>query len=349
MTIKTNNLNIEKIDILTSPEDLKLDIPLTDKASELVAGTRQAISDILQGQDQRLMIICGPCSIHDIDSAKEYAKKLKTLADRYQDKFLILMRVYFEKPRTHIGWKGFINDPELNGSFNVKSGLRRARAFLAWLAELGLPAATEALDPISPQYLSDLISWAAIGARTTESQTHREMASGLSMPVGFKNGTDGSLDVATNALIAAKSAHSFMGIDSQGQVALIRTKGNPDAHIILRGGKKPNYQKEDIDELEQKLQSLQVNPKFIVDCSHGNSNKDYRNQPTVFHDILQQKQAGNQSIIGVMLESHLKEGNQPISASKDKLDYGVSITDACISWQTTETLLETAYQKSELN
>ncbi len=343
MTIKTNNLNIEKIDILTSPAALKQDLPLSDNAAQLVTKTRSAIADILSGKDKRLIVICGPCSIHDIEAAKEYALKLKALADKYEDKLLILMRVYFEKPRTHIGWKGFINDPELNGSFNVDSGLRRARALLNWLAELGLASATEALDPISPQYLSDLISWSAIGARTTESQTHREMASGLSMPVGFKNGTDGSLDIAINALIAAKSAHSFMGIDSHGKVALLRTKGNPDAHIILRGGKTPNYEEASIKNLEQKLEKVSINPKFIVDCSHGNSNKDYRNQPKVLENILQQKVAGNQSIIGVMLESHLKAGNQSMNTAKEQLEYGVSITDACISWQTTEELLEQAY------
>lgn len=341
---KLNNLNIQKIDILPTPNEIKDDISVTDKARATVINARQAIQKIIAGEDKRLLLISGPCSIHDIESAKEYALKLKALSEQIEDKFLVVMRVYFEKPRTHIGWKGFINDPELDGSFNVASGLRRARGLLAWLAELGLPAATEALDPISPQYLADLISWAAIGARTTESQTHREMASGLSMPIGFKNGTDGSMAVAKNALIAAKSSHSFMGIDSHGQIALLQTKGNDDAHIILRGGKTPNYDEDSVKSLEQEFIEESIKPRFIIDCSHGNSNKDYKRQPLVFKDVMKQKQNGNQSIFGLMLESHLIAGNQKINPNKQMLTYGQSITDACIDWQTTEDLIKSAYE-----
>ncbi len=340
-----NNLNIQQIDILPTPKEVKHDISLSETAKSNIINSRNAIKNIMEGEDNRLLLICGPCSIHDIDAAKEYATHLQKLSEQVKDKFLLAMRVYFEKPRTHIGWKGYINDPDLNNSFNVASGLRRARGLLTWLAELGMPVATEALDPISPQYLADLVSWSAIGARTTESQTHREMASGLSMPVGFKNGTDGSLSIAKNALIAAKSSHNFMGIDSNGKIALLKTKGNNHAHIILRGGKTPNYQSESIQSLEKELISEKIKPQFIVDCSHGNSSKDYRNQPIVFNDIIEQKIAGNNSIFGLMLESHLIAGNQPIHSDKAHLTYGQSITDGCIDWGTTEALIQSAYKR----
>lgn len=337
---KVENVNIERLDLLTPPQQLKHQLPLSGQAKRTVLNSRSTIQNILNGQDKRLLVISGPCSIHDIDSAKEYATQLHKLHQELDEKIFIVMRVYFEKPRTNIGWKGLINDPDLNGTNNINLGLRKARSLLLWLAELGLPVATEALDPISPQYISDLISWAAIGARTTESQTHREMASGLSMPVGFKNSTDGSLENAINAILAASSPHSFIGIDNSGQTALLHTRGNPDCHIILRGGSQPNYDQQSIAECIDKLKQKKLNPALIVDCSHGNSSKDHNNQPRVMRDVVQQIVKGNQHIKGVMLESHLKEGNQPIQTS---LVYGQSITDSCISWQVTEKLLKETF------
>ena len=268
---------------------------------------------------------------------------MKKLHDKYADKLLIVMRVYFEKPRTTVGWKGLINDPNLDGSFDVEKGLRTARKLLIWLAELGLPAGTEMLDPITPQYLGELFCWSAIGARTTESQTHREMASGFSMPVGFKNGTDGNINVAVNALRSVSSKHHFLGINRQGAVALIKTKGNAHGHIILRGGKNPNYDSVDIALLEERLAEEDMNARLVVDCSHGNSQKDYRRQPLVFKNVVEQIVHGNQSIVGMMLESHLSRGNQKMTDAAS-LQYGVSVTDGCIDWQTTEELLEESYQ-----
>lgn len=337
-----NNVHIASEDILSSPEAIKAALPLTQKAEEHVKAARKTVEQILCRKDPRLIVITGPCSIHHLKSAKEYAQRLKKLHEELSDKLYIIMRVYFEKPRTTVGWKGLLNDPFLDDSFDVEAGIRQGRELLLWLAELGLPAATEALDPITPQYLSDLFAWSAIGARTTESQTHREMASGLSMPVGFKNGTDGNIDVAINALKSSASPHRFLGINQQGQVTLIKTSGNPHGHVILRGGKKPNYQAEHIAEFEQKLSQAGIQPTFIVDCSHGNSSKDYRRQPEVFKAIIEQIRTGNKSIVGVMLESHLNAGNQAISANLDDLAYGVSITDGCIDWETTQTLLEEA-------
>ncbi len=334
-----NDIHVNAEEVLITPAALREELPLSDDARAYVTSARNVISNIIHKRDPRLLVITGPCSVHDVDAAKAYARKLKKLHDKYQDTMYIVMRVYFEKPRTTVGWKGLINDPHMDGSFDVETGLRKARELLIYLIELGLPLATEALDPISPQYLAELFSWAAIGARTTESQTHREMASGLSMPIGFKNGTNGSLGVAINALKSAESPHCFMGINRQGQVAIIKTLGNPDGHLILRGGKQPNYDAENVALCEQELLAQKVEPSIIVDCSHGNSNKDYTRQPIVAEDVINQIIAGNKSIIGIMLESHLHAGNQSANLPKNELAYGVSVTDACIDFSTTEELL----------
>ncbi|MWQ03277.1 3-deoxy-7-phosphoheptulonate synthase [Glaesserella parasuis] len=334
-----HNVNICNEKVLLTPKGLKQEFPLPEHLRKQIEESRKVISDIIHKRDKRQLIVIGPCSIHDPVSALEYAKKLKVLADKVSDKLYIVMRVYFEKPRTTVGWKGLINDPHLNGTFDVEKGLRIARKLLLDLAELGLPLATEALDPISPQYLADLFSWSAIGARTTESQTHREMASGLSMAVGFKNGTDGNLGVAINAMQASAMGHSFIGINQQGQVTVLQTKGNPDGHVILRGGKSPNFEAQYVQECEQALRKAGLPEAIMIDCSHGNSNKDYRRQPLVAENVLQQLTAGNQSIIGLMIESHLFAGNQSSEQPFEQMQYGVSITDACIDWQTTETLL----------
>ena len=334
-----DNTNIIAEKILLPPSELKKLLPITENAEQTVLQGRQAIRNILKGDDQRLIVVVGPCSIHDIQSAKEYARKLKTLSEELSDTLLIVMRIYFEKPRTTVGWKGMINDPDLNGSFNVQAGLQQARELLLWMAELGLPVGTEALDPVTPQYLSDLFSWTAVGARTTESQTHREMASGLSTPVGFKNGTDGNLGVAINALHSVSAPHHFLGINQQGQVVQLQTRGNSCGHIILRGGKKANYDSASIAMGEKALDDAGLAKKLMVDCSHGNSDKHPELQPLVANDVVQQILEGNTSIIGIMLESHLHQGNQPIPDDLSQLEYGVSITDACIDWQTTQTLL----------
>lgn len=335
-----NNVHISSEKVLITPDDLAKELPVSDKALTAISESRKIISDIIHGRDHRLLVICGPCSIHDIDAAKDYALRLKELHESCKDTLFIVMRVYFEKPRTTTGWKGLINDPHLDGTFDIETGLRKARELLIWLAELEIPVATEALDPISPQYLAELFSWSAIGARTSESQTHREMASGLSMPVGFKNGTDGSLDIAVNALKSAASGHSFMGINKQGQVAVITTSGNPDGHIILRGGKQPNYDSVCVSDCEVDLEKAGLTAGLMVDCSHANSSKDYRRQPLVAQNVVNQILEGNQSIIGVMLESHINAGNQKgDGVPVDELEYGVSITDGCIDWETTETLI----------
>ena len=334
-----NNVHISSEKVLVTPEELKLEIPLSQAAYHYVLNARKTVADIVHKRDSRVLIVAGPCSIHDIESAKEYALRLKKLHDELSDEFYILMRVYFEKPRTTIGWKGMINDPDMDESFDVEKGLRQARELMIWLAELGLPVATEALDPISPQYMSELVTWSAIGARTTESQTHREMASGLSMPVGFKNGTDGKLGVAINALESAASGHRFMGINQKGQVSLLQTAGNPDGHVILRGGKAPNYDAKSVAECERQLHAAKLNARLIVDCSHGNSLKDHRKQQGVCEDVFSQILQGNKSIIGVMLESHLNEGRQSSDKPMSELAYGVSVTDACMDWATTEQIL----------
>ncbi|PSV22342.1 MULTISPECIES: 3-deoxy-7-phosphoheptulonate synthase [unclassified Photobacterium] len=340
-----NNVHIEDESVLITPAKLKQDLSASKQALSFVEQSRQTIADIIHKRDHRLLVVCGPCSIHDVEQAKAYGQKLKQLAEELSDQLYIVMRVYFEKPRTTVGWKGLINDPYINGSFAVEEGLHIGRQLLIDLVEEGIPLATEALDPISPQYLGDLFSWAAIGARTTESQTHREMASGLSMPVGFKNGTDGSLATAINAMQAAASGHKFMGINPDGQVALLNTEGNPDGHVILRGGKQTNYDSVSVRECENEMVGSGLSPALMVDCSHANSRKDYRRQPLVAEDVIHQIREGNQSIIGLMIESHLDEGNQSADLPRDEMKYGVSITDACISWDTTEKLLRQAHKE----
>lgn len=334
-----NNVNISSEQVLITPDELKNKFPLSQAQSQRIAEARRTISNILHGQDKRLLVVCGPCSIHDTQAAIEYAHSLKALADELSDKLFIVMRVYFEKPRTTVGWKGLINDPHMDGSFDVQEGLHIARKLLLELVEIGLPLATEALDPNNPQYLGDLFSWSAIGARTTESQTHREMASGLSMPVGFKNGTDGSLTTAINAMKAAAMSHRFVGINQAGQVCLLQTQGNPDGHVILRGGKTPNYEEEFVQQCEKQMVASGLNPALMIDCSHGNSNKDYRRQPLVIDSVIEQIQAGNRSIIGVMIESNINEGNQSSEQPRSAMKYGVSVTDACIDLNTTDRLL----------
>ncbi|MBZ9556583.1 MULTISPECIES: 3-deoxy-7-phosphoheptulonate synthase [Modicisalibacter] len=337
---QVNNLNVLAQDVLITPEALKQEIPLSDRAEQTVIEGRRTIQRILDGEDPRLLVVIGPCSIHDPEAARDYARRLRQLADRVSDSLYIVMRVYFEKPRTTVGWKGLINDPHLNDSFDISEGLHIARNLLVELTEMGLPLATEALDPISPQYLQDCISWSAIGARTTESQTHREMASGLSCPVGFKNGTDGSLDVAVNALKSVAHPHNFLGIDQAGQVAVIRTRGNAYGHVVLRGGNgKPNYDSVSVALAEQELAKAGVSANLMIDCSHANSNKDPALQSLVMDNVTNQILEGNRSIIGLMVESNIGWGNQSIPEDRSQLEYGVSITDACIDWDTTERVL----------
>ena len=331
------NLNVIAQEVLTTPERLKLALPLGDVAQESVARGRAAVRDILDRRDPRLLMVVGPCSIHDVDAARVYAERLRELADEVSDTLLLVMRVYFEKPRTTVGWKGLINDPHLDDTFKIEEGLHLARKLLIDLAETGLGLATEALDPITPQYLQDVISWSAVGARTTESQTHREMASGLSSAVGFKNGTDGSLDVAINALQSVSSPHRFLGINAAGQVAVIHTRGNRYGHVVLRGGGgKPNYDAESIARCEAALVKAGIEPNLMVDCSHANSAKDPARQSLVLEDVVGQIRAGNRSIMGVMIESNLEFGNQALTRDLGALRYGVSITDGCIDWATTE-------------
>jgi 3-deoxy-7-phosphoheptulonate synthase len=340
------NINVVAQDVLLTPEEVKRRVPMTPKAQSTVLDGRGTVENILDRRDPRFMVVVGPCSIHDPAAALDYAGRLKRLAGEVADTLYIVMRVYFEKPRTTTGWKGLINDPHMNDSFDIEEGLQLARKVLLDINELGLPTGTEALDPISPQYLSDLIAWSAIGARTTESQTHREMASGLSTPVGFKNGTDGGLLVAVNALLSVSKPHSFLGIDQDGQVAVIRTKGNGYGHIVLRGGTKgPNYDSVTIALVEKELARNSLPANIVVDCSHANSNKDPSLQPLVMNDVVHQVIEGNQSIVGTMLESNINAGNQPIPADLAQLKYGVSVTDACIDWTSTEKLLRDARHK----
>lgn len=340
MSNSVHNINVASQDILTTPAALKEALPLTDALRADVTASRQTVWDILDRKDHRLLVVVGPCSIHDSDAAMEYARKLRVLADEVSDTLFVVMRVYFEKPRTTVGWKGLINDPHLDDSFHIEEGIRLARKLLSDIVELGLPVSTEALDPISPQYLQDLISWSAIGARTTESQTHREMASGLSSAVGFKNGTDGGLTVAINALKSASREHRFLGINSQGQVSVFTTRGNPYGHVVLRGGSGgPNYDSVHVKLCEEALEAGGLPPNIMVDCSHANSNKDHKLQPLVAEDVASQIVAGNQSLLGLMIESNLNEGNQSLAAGKDALRHGVSITDACIGWEDTEVCL----------
>ena len=318
---------------------------MTQSARETVFNSRNALVSILDRKDKRLIVVVGPCSIHDIDAAKDYASRLKNLADDLSDVFHILMRVYFEKPRTTVGWKGLINDPNIDDTFQIDKGVHMARSLLIHLNEIGLPVATEALDPIMPQYLGDLISWTAIGARTAESQTHREIASGLSTPVGFKNGTDGSLSVAINAIKSAQNSHHFLGLNDLGQTTVYKTKGNRYSHVVLRGGPEPNFDKKSIALCEKKLKEAGLPSRIMIDCSHGNSNKDFNLQPMVAHSSIDQVLDYNHSIIGFMLESNIEEGNQQIPEDLSELKYGVSLTDACMNWETTEALLIEAAER----
>ena len=338
---KTQDLHVVENRPLLAPNQLLSQLPLTETAAALVAQTRDRIRNIMHNEDRRLLVIVGPCSVHDVDAAYEYAQKLVTLREKFADQLEIVMRVYFEKPRTSIGWKGLINDPHLDGSYDINEGLRLARKLLLDLAELGLPSATELLDPITPQYIADVIAWTAIGARTTESQTHREMASGLSMPIGFKNNTNGSLDAASNAMLSASQPHHFLGINGDGHASIVSTTGNADGHLVLRGGKQgPNYEKSFVDSAAQALVDKNLNPRIMVDCSHANANKDHNRQVTVLSNVAQQVRDGSQHLLGVMIESHLVAGNQPIRKQLSELTYGQSITDACVDIDTTHGMLE---------
>jgi len=342
--LKTSDLHVVETCPLLSPIEVKTELPSTSAIAKVVSSARARIRNILSGSDRRLLVVVGPCSIHDVKAAREYAGKLAKFRDQVSDALEIVMRVYFEKPRTTIGWKGLINDPHLNGTFDINYGIRMARGLLLDIAKLGLPTATELLDPIVPQYLADLISWTAIGARTTESQTHREMSSGLSMPVGFKNGTDGSIEVAINALLSARQPHRFLGVSNEGRASIVTTTGNPDGHIVLRGGKQgPNYDKAHVNAIAKLLSDRQLLPYMMVDCSHDNSGQDYKNQPIVLQNICEQVRAGSENIVGIMLESHLNSGKQSFPKDLAKLDYGKSITDGCIDFEmTVETLTNLA-------
>lgn len=337
---KTYDLHVVETRPLISPATLHSELPITETAAALVSDTRDRIRNILQNEDRRLLVIVGPCSVHDVNAAHEYGEKLVALRQELEDDLEIVMRVYFEKPRTTIGWKGLINDPHLNGSYDINTGLRLARRLLLDLAHYGLPSATELLDPIIPQYIADVISWTAIGARTTESQTHREMASGLSMPIGFKNNTDGSLHAAANAMLSASQPHRFLGINHEGLASIVTTTGNPDGHLVLRGGKRgPNYDIEHVQKAAQELTSLGLTPRMMIDCSHDNSAKDYKRQPIVLQNIAEQLASGSKHIMGVMLESHLVAGKQSIPEDLSKLVYGQSITDGCVDFEITKTML----------
>jgi 3-deoxy-7-phosphoheptulonate synthase len=339
MSNQIHNKNIESETVITSPIELRQLISVSEQGKENILSSRKTVEDIFLGNDERLIVIVGPCSIHDIKAAKEYALKLQSLQKEVEKSIYIIMRVYFEKPRTTVGWKGLISDPDMDNSLDVEKGLRQGRELLVWLAEEGIPTGTEALNPITPQYLADLISWCAIGARTTESQTHREMSSGLSMPVGFKNGTDGNLTMAINAIKACSSKQSFLGINDQGQISTFKAKGNKSSHIILRGGAQPNYDKDAVANCEKLLKENGLSERIMIDCSHDNSHQDYRNQGKVVEDINSQLLSGNKSIFGVMLESNLFSGKQKILENKNDMQYGVSVTDGCIDWKETEEVI----------
>ena len=344
---QTENLNIEAFEPMPTPEEIHGRVPLSDSAAESVLAGRRTLERILDGKDPRIFVVVGPCSIHDPVAGLDYARRLKQLADEVADTMLLVMRVYFEKPRTATGWKGYINDPRMDDSFHIEEGMQKAREFLLAVNELGLPAGTEALDPIAPQYLGDLIGWAAIGARTSESQTHREMSSGLSAPVGFKNGTDGSLDAAVNAIISASSPHSFLGINMQGRSSVVRTAGNRYGHLVLRGGGgRPNYDTVSVALAEAALAKAGLPHNIVIDCSHANSYKKPELQPLVMQDcinqIYAQRKAGHRSIVGLMIESFIEAGNQPIPDDLSQLKYGCSVTDACVDWPTTEKMIRDA-------
>ncbi len=336
----TENLNVAGTRPILTPRQLSADLPLSPAAHRTVVDGRATIRKILTGQDPRLLVVVGPCSVHDVAAAREYASRLAPIARATADRYFIVMRVYFEKPRTTLGWKGLINDPHLNGTFDIEAGLRLARKLLLDVNEMGLPCATELLDPVVPQYIDDLISWAAIGARTTESQTHRQMASGLSMPVGYKNSTDGNLQVAIDAFRAAQGQHHFLGVDEDGRVAIVKTRGNPDGHIILRGGAgKPNFDPHNVAAAAQQLAASKLPARLMIDCSHANSSKKHENQTAIWKNIIEQRQTAGSPIVGVMVESNLVDGRQDVGPDPKTLRYGQSITDACIGWETTAELL----------
>jgi 3-deoxy-7-phosphoheptulonate synthase len=340
---QTENLNVLSFELMPSPAEVQARLPLTEAAAQTVVQGRRALEAILDGRDRRLFVVVGPCSIHDPVAGLDYARRLRALSDEVSETLLLVMRVYFEKPRTSLGWKGFINDPHMDDSFRVDEGMTRARRFLLDVNELGLPCGTEALDPIAPQYYGDLIAWTAIGARTSESQTHREMSSGLSTPVGFKNGTDGDVDAAVNAILSAAGAHAFLGINGQGRTAIVRTRGNRYGHVVLRGGGgRPNFDTVSISLTEQALQKAKLAQNVVVDCSHANSWKKPELQPLVLKDVVHQIREGNRSVVGFMVESFLEAGNQPIPADLSTLRYGCSVTDACVSWETTAEMLRGA-------
>lgn len=342
---QTYDVNIEGFTQLISPAKIKELLPIPEKAVQTVLQGRTDVENILTKKDPRLLMVVGPCSIHDTEAALEYADRFSKLKDQVDDKICLIMRVYFEKPRTTVGWKGLINDPDLNSSYNINQGLQTARKLLIDINEMGIPTATELLDPIVPQYIAGLLTWVAIGARTTESQTHREMASGLSMPVGFKNSTDGSLDAAVNAMMASGSPQHFLGIDANGFSSVVSTKGNPYGHIVLRGGAHPNYDPVSVARVQDKLSQKGLMEAIMIDCSHDNSGQKQKGQPFVFKSVLDQRISGNTSIIGLMLESNLNEGNQKCSDDLSTLKYGVSVTDECISWESTESLIYEAYDR----
>lgn len=340
----TSNTRIKNFKKLISPREVRAMIPFPENSEETIVGAREELYKILNHEDDRFIVIAGPCSIHDKEIALEYARRLNVLREKYREKLFIIMRIYFEKPRTIDGWKGWIYDPDINNTYDIEEGIKRSRDLLLKVTAMGLPVATEILDPIIAAYIGQLASWVAIGARTTESQTHRQMSSGLSAPVGFKNSTDGNIEVAVNAIRTAMNSHNFIGIDDEGNSSVIQTSGNPYGHIVLRGGGgKPNYHIEDIEECEKKLAALNLPMRIIVDCSHDNSGKNHKRQKLVVRDVLLQKQDGNQSIRGIMLESNLFEGKQSIPADLTQLKYGVSITDACVGWKETEKLLHSLY------
>ncbi|HNE40690.1 3-deoxy-7-phosphoheptulonate synthase, partial [Accumulibacter sp.] len=342
-TLDLDNINVTAFDPMPSPEEILEHLPLTPSAAGAVRRGRTVLSQILDRQDHRLFVIVGPCSIHDPIAGLDYAHRLLELAHEVEDTLYLVMRVYFEKPRTTTGWKGYINDPDMDDSFRVDEGMRKARSFLLQLAELGLPAGTEALDPISPQYLGDLISWTAIGARTSESQTHREISSGLSTPVGFKNGTNGDIGIAVNAILSAARPHSFLGINGQGRTAIVRTRGNRYGHLVLRGGgDRPNYDTVSVQMAEIALRKAGLSSNIVIDCSHANSYKKYELQPLVLADVVNQVRLGNRSIVGMMIESNIVAGNQPIPEDLSQLIYGCSVTDSCVDWATTERMIRDA-------
>lgn len=343
MTTNLENINVTSFDNMPTPEELHTRLPLTELASNVVEQSRNTLRRILDKQDPRLFVVVGPCSIHDPVAGLDYARRLKALQEEVKDTMVLVMRVYFEKPRTTTGWKGYINDPDMDDSFNVDQGMEKARQFLLDVCELGLPTGTEALDPISPQYLGDLIAWTAIGARTTESQTHREMSSGLSTPVGFKNGTDGDISIAINAILSASHPHSFLGLNGQGRVSIVRTRGNQHGHVVLRGGDgRPNYDTVSVAMAQQALVKAKLTPNIVIDCSHANSYKKPELQTLVMADVVNQIANGNTSIVGVMIESNIVEGNQKIPADLRELKYGCSVTDACVDWETTVMMLRDA-------